>query len=293
MFLWLILGLAAAVAAGGGAKGRSLLKGRATKKPGLVGKRVGETGDATYVGPAVTIDQANGYEPIFIQWAHGHTLEWGACYKDWADELGKGMGETAAQNAMIGFVQSVSGWVLDEVPIISWIIDRICFRVNIPCMQLRILNGPELWGPSEPRGVPRTGYDPHGAFVIQGWNPESTRVGFPAKFTSWPREWPPPKDAIAAGWLKNWGDKYGVGHDVYQLITAQHGEEKSFILMTRSGWRAIFRKRAASVNFPADVASYNRGHNDAIAMFQYWKGAGQSSVDKGSATRKKAMNRFT
>jgi hypothetical protein len=259
--------------------------GSARAGAAITGKAL-KRGDATYVGPAQDVSVAEGWRPVYIKLAESELLEWGACFYQWHKDLAQTFGDTNAKKRIIAAVGKVMDWVLVQAnPLISFIVKRVCFRLEIPSLKIRLEDGLELFAPMLPSGVPRTGYDSNGAFVINGWNPGSTRVGFPARFGEWPLEWPPPEGMVSAGWIRNLGDIAGVGSDVYQVITNSYGEERSWPMMTKTGWRSMFR---VGGDF-AFIGGEDR--RPALEMFDEWRG-GMAPLRRRSATKVKAENRY-
>lgn len=264
----------------------SPLTGRPVVSPliGVPAKEKESTG--IYVGPGVDITRENGFDPYYVEWSNWHTLEWGACFIEWQKDLSAVMGETDAQQKYFDAISSLIDWTIGEAPVIDWLLrNLVCFRVELPAMQLRLRNGPKLVGPTSPSGLPDSWAmheDDYGSLVLNGWNPESSHRGFAAKFGKWPLKWPPPKGNIGGAWLKNLGDKFGVGHDVYQMIAYTYGQERSFPMMTEAGWRAVFRL-GRNIAVPAD---------NALDLFQEWKVPKQDKLSRHWTTKKKVERRY-
>ena len=261
--------------------------------PALPPAQSGERPDrGLYVGPPVTISREQGWEPVFVVKAQGKSLEWGACFKQWADDLGAAQMQTDGMRIFQSAIGTLVDWTLSEVPVIGWLIESaLCFRLFLPAIRLEFSNGMTLWGPTMPDGLPGgTQPGPSGSISVNGWNPTTTRVGFPAVFTKWPLEWPPPKGALTGGWLRNLGDVFNVGHDTWQLVSNSFGEERSWPLMTLSGWRAVLRL-GRDQGFPADPGSYE-DEKGPIRMFASWKSPEQHGPERRWSWKRKATNRY-
>lgn len=259
-----------------------------------------------YVGPANEISVQAGWSPVYFHVAEGYDLEWGACFYQWQKDLAQQFGETNAQKKIIGAVGKVMDWVLTEAnPIIAFIVKRVCFRVMMPALKVHVtgaLGSLELIGPAYPRGLARElpdgtvdlgiGPNNEGGTTINGWNPETSRPGFNAKFTKWPLDWPVPAGQKGGGWLRNLGDIAGIGYPVYQFITAQDGEEKSWPMMTRSGWRAMFRLGGDYVLTAVLNKKGELSNRAAMDLFHTWRPEGSKGLQKGYATKTKATNRY-
>ncbi len=314
MFWWLLVGVAAAVAL----KGTGSAISRAKPEPGGASiskaKRVLKTagvmpeefpGAATGPINNVTID--GGWSPVWFHVAEGYDLEWGACFFQWSKDLEahgvKGKGKVAEW--MVGALGTVMTWVV-TISGLSFLVNRVCFRVLMPALKVHLtgaLGSLELIGPAEPRGlsrtladgtvVPGTGLNATGGITIEGWNATvNTRPGFNAKFGKWPLQWPPPEGKLGGAWLRNLGDLAGVGSDVYQMITAQDGEEKSWPMMTRTGWRSLFRLGGDYVLVSVIDKSGALGARASLDLFDAWKPAGSSGLQKGISGKTKATNRY-
>ncbi len=255
-------------------------------------------------GPPVNVSVAGGWAPIFFSVAQSYTLEWGACFFQWSKDLQKhGMSDHKAKEWIAGALGTVMTWIV-TISGLGFIVNRVCFRVWMPALKLHIsgaLGSMELIGPAEPRGlrrvlsdgtvVPGTGKNNAGGVTIEGWNPSSSRVGFSAKFGKWPREWPPPAGQKGAGWVRDLGDLAGVGYPVYQVITAQNGEEKSWPMMTKAGWRAMFRL-GGDHTLVAVVKNGQVSNRASMDLFDAWKPTGHKGLQKSTAGKVKATNRY-
>ena len=257
------------------------------------------------VGPPVAVSVQGGWSPVFFHVANAYTLEWGACFYDWHKDLSLEFGDARAIKKMVGTMHRVMDWILTEAPVIGWIVKRVCFRVRMPALKLHVtgpLGSLELIGPALPRGLAReladgtivrgTGPNASGGITIEGWNPQTSRPGFNAKFGKWPLEWPPPVGKLGAAWLRNMGDRAGIRYDVYQLITSQNGEEKSWPMMTKSGWRGMFRLGGDHTLTAVLDEKGEISNRAAMDLFDEWKPYGHEGLKKKSSTKIKAENRY-
>ena len=290
MLFWLLV--AVAVAAGGGSavvldKARPGLK--ANKRLGKlkVAKLQPDGDPGVYVGPTVVIGYATGWQPVFIQAAHARMLEWGACFYQWQEDLGKYYAKDSnwAVKHIVKRLGQVMGWVIDA-SILGWIVRRVCFRVWVPSSAIKI-DGEWYFVPSSPRDdyLPTMRPSNTGAMAVPGWNPETTRFGIALEWPEWPLEWPPPKGTVAAAWMRNMGDITGTGFDTWQLVTNQDGSERSFPMMSEDGWRVVF-------GFARQYGWPGAPDSDPLSMFDVWRLPGYEAMHKSSATKKKADNRY-
>lgn len=289
MPLWLLFLIGGAVVAAAAAGPRRMKLGpikKALRPPFEISGEEVQKGEI-YVGPPQRLGQAEGWRPIFIQSAQGRLLEWGACYYQWQSDLGS---QYAEDNAFASWVVDKMGavmdYVLDLAGVVGWLVKRICFRVEIPSLFLKI-DGEWYVGPQSPRGsgLQKMKTAVGGGYALPGFNPETTRNGFAVRaFPEWPLEWPPPKGTIGAGWMRDLGDITGTGYKTYQLITYQDGSERSFPLMSEAGWRAVF-------GF-SDRSWPGHSNSDPLSMFNQWRMPGVDAVKKKAATKTKAQNRY-
>jgi hypothetical protein len=256
------------------------------------------------VGPPVDVSVEGGWTPVWFHVAEGYDLEWGACFYQWAQDLERhGVAGDKVAEWMIKYMNVIMDWVIN-LSGLGFITNRVCFRVLMPALKVHVTGGLgpiELIGPAVPRGlsrtlpdgtvVPGTGPNETGGYTIEGWNPQNSRPGFNAKFGKWPMQWPPPEGKLGGAWLRNLGDLAGVGYPVYQMITAQGGEEKSWPMMTRAGWRAMFRLGADFVLL-AVVEDGELSNRAAMDLFHKWRPQGSSGLQKGISSKKKAENRY-
>ncbi len=237
------------------------------------------------------VSRANGWQPVWVDSAKSATMEWGACVWDLKEEqtalavADEGKAVQAIVNAIGWLTEYVIGIVKAATLDVS-----ICFRVDIPAANWSI-GKLSLWTPCEPTGG--TGHQ------LPGWNPDSSRVGWPGvpptgpvTFEPWPLGEPPSKTQGGA-WLRNLGDLYGWGEDVYQLLAPQAGVWKSFPAMRRAGWRrglVLGGETLASAQGKTGglVQPFGGGVAD---YFKRYRCNGQEYKWRLS-TRTKAMNRF-
>ena len=267
-----------------------------------------EEGDfpGAWTGPPNDITIEEGWTPVWFHVAEGYDLEWGACFYEWSQDLeAHGVAGNKVAEWLVEKMGTIMDWVID-LSGLAFIVNRVCFRVLMPALKVHVTGGLgpiELIGPAVPRGlsrtladgtvVPGTGLNQTGGQTIEGWNAGvNTRPGFNAKFGPWPLQWPPPEGKKGGAWLRNLGDIAGVGASVYQMITSQDGEEKSWPMMTKSGWRAMFRLGGDYVLVSVLDKDGNIGNRSTLDLFDAWKPAGSSGLQKGIASKKKAENRY-
>ena len=320
MFWWLLAGagLAFALNPRGTLKtGRvvpNFIKARPATITGAAGpgRQTEKTEEEEYfpgaaTGPPNDVSLKGGWSPVFYDVAEDYDLEWGACFFQWSKDLNAhGVeGEGKILEWMTGALGTVMTWIV-FISGLGFIVNRVCFRVAMPALKVRIV-GPqgslELIGPAVPRGLqtvladgtvrPNTGLNATGGLTIEGWNATvNTRPGFNAKFGPWPLQWPPPEGMLGAAWLRNLGDIAGVGADVFQMITAQDGQEKSWPMMTLYGWRSLFRLGGDYVLVGVLDKYGALGARSSLDLFEAWKPDGSIGLQKGISGKKKAENRY-
>lgn len=234
------------------------------------------------------ISQATGWRPVWIDAAQNKWLEWGACYNRWQQDIQAheaALTESKADDFMAKRLAKFWGYIFEQVPVIDFIVSRICFRVYLPATKLKI-DGVWYFVPQSPSmpGFEKQESIGNGRWWIPGWKPGTSRFGFVTKWPKWPLGWPPPSGVVTGAWIRNLGDITRTGYDTYQLISVQNGSERSFPMMSEKGWRA-------TLGF-SDYVFGGHENGDPISMFHEWRGADQEGVQKKAASKTRATNRY-
>ncbi len=234
--------------------------------------------------PRYTIDEANGWTATWLHKAESAKLEWGFCLWDLKEaQTDAQMYDDSRFAKMVGgLIQRAVSWVIDRIGVVTGDIS-ICYRIELPAVRFELADGRSFWVPSEPEGGSLTD--------IQGWNPGTSRPGFPGRLGKWPLARTPPAGEGGALWIRplgdfwGWGTSYNQPVEVYQIIADQGGVLKSMPAMSRRDWRIALmlggEMEAGGTIWPGGVAEW----------FKDWRMSGQGYKMR-PATRKKAMGMF-
>jgi len=298
LVVFVVAGLAAAVVASSdaSAKFKAVRPGEAVlnaaKKisvidANIIGVSTGDGPGNPYGTAVEPISQADGWRPVWVEKAENAWLEWGACYNDWQQDIQEHYAnstESQVDDFMAKRLAKFWGYLFETIPVISWLVARVCFRLWLPATKLKV-DGEWYFVPQSPRQGPFTEAERvEGGWWLPGWQPGTSRIGFATSYPQWPLAWPPPAGVVTGGWVRNLGDLTGTGFDTYQLISFQDGSERSFPMMSERGWRAVLG--FSDYNFGGHV------NGDPISMFSAWRGDGADDVVKKAASRTRATNRY-
>lgn len=234
--------------------------------------------------PRYKINEANGWEPGWLHKATNAKLEWGFCLWDLmeAQTDAEMFDEGRFSKMVAGLIGKTVKWVIDFVK--KKTIDiSICYRFELPAVRFELADGRSFWIPSEPEGGLLTD--------IQGWNPSTTRPGFPASLGKWPLSKTPPPGEGGALWIRPLGDLWGWGAaydqpvEVYQIVIPQDGVLKSVPAMSRRDWRIALMLEGRT---PSGGEIHPGG---VVKWFKDWRLSGQKYRMR-PATRSKAMGFF-
>lgn len=230
------------------------------------------------------VSEENGWQPVWLHKAEEATLEWGFCLWDLIDAQtdARMYDESAFAQRVAGLIGSTVSWVIDYIKK-KFIDISICYRFEIPALRIELADGRSFWLPSEPEGG--TPGD------IQGWNPYSSRPGFPATIAKWPLG-PTPPGEIGGFWIRPLGDLWDWATwdhpvEVYQIVMVQDGVMKSFPAMSRGDWR-IALMLGGQTPAPGLTEIYPGG---VVKWFKDWRWPGQKYKMR-PATRRKIKGMF-
>lgn len=232
------------------------------------------------------ISEANGWEAVWVDDAATATMQWGACVWDLIDKQTKltTADEDKAVQALVSAIGKTVEYVIGIVKAATADVS-FCFYLDIPAARWQI-GSLVLYTPCEPLGG-----NPDD---IAGWNPSSSRAGFPGKIGTWPLG-KMPAGSVGGAWLRNLGDVYGWGEDVYQLVAMQNGVWKSFPAMRRAGWRTgLVLGGERTAGGPSGFGATEDGEYKPgiVPYFKANRCPGQSYKLTVDPFRTKAMNRF-
>lgn len=232
--------------------------------------------------PRYKIDEANGWEAVWLRKADNATLEWGFCLWDLMEaQTDAGMFDEGRFAKMAaGLIGRAVEWVIAFVK--KKTIDiSICYRIELPAVRFELMDGRSFWIPSEPEGGLLTD--------IQGWDPNTTRLGFSASLGKWPLGEPPPGGA-AGIWIRPLGDLWDWSQfdqpvEVYQIVAFQGDTLKSIPAMSRRDWRIALMLGGQT---PSGGEIYTGG---VAKWFKDWRLSGQKYKMR-PASRSRAMKFF-
>jgi len=224
-------------------------------------------------GDVVTISREQGYTPVWLQSVGPATMEWGACVWDLLDEQTqlKVREEKRGVQALVNAIGWVTEYVIGLVKAATLDVS-LCFRIDLPAARWE-WSGLTMYSPCQP--------DVRFSVPPLGLHPEA-----------WPLGDTPPEGSPGPGWVKNLGDLFGWGQDVYHVVALYRGEWGSWPVMKRAGWRRGL-VLAGETLASAQSATLSMPFGKLREYFKDHRCPDQEYKLHVPSTRKKAMNRFS
>jgi len=109
----------------------------------------------------------------------------------------------------------------------------------------------------------------------------------------WPLPQKPPAGMAGGVWIRNLGDHFGWGSDVYHIIGNQSGRTTSWCAMEIGGWREGMKRASSGEASHVGGAIDGEWRDGPIAYMRANRCPGQDFKVIFPSTKEKAMNRFS